>query len=108
MGMIARFLAWAWRRWGDYNLVVAILDLFDWKTGLFAAIGGIAMGVIASTNMGWSPQAVILAAVVGAACIAFIAIVVRLIFWPSYRVYAGETTAHPNFALIHTSIARSA
>jgi len=100
MGIIARFLAWAWRRWADYNLVVAILDLFDWKTGLFAAIGGIAAGVIASTNMGWSPQAVILAALVGAACISLIAIALRLIFWPGHRVYPGETTTYPDSILI--------
>ena len=37
---LARILRIAWARWGDYNSFVAILALFDWKTGFFSFLGG--------------------------------------------------------------------
>src|ERR1700726_289875 len=59
MGAIWRFIVWAWRRWADYNSLVALLDILDWKTGLWAFLGGVGMTFYAATNMGWSPQAVV-------------------------------------------------
>jgi hypothetical protein len=79
MGILARLLGWVWRRWADYNLVVALLDVLDFKTGLTALIGGLLMTIFGATNMGWSPQGVVLAALVAAACIALIVIAIRLI-----------------------------
>jgi len=63
MGLIVRALGWLWRRWADYNSVVAVLDLLDWKTSLWALFGGFGMTVVGATNMQWSAQAVILAAI---------------------------------------------
>lgn len=79
MGILARFLGWVWRRWADYNLIVALLDVLDFKTGLSALIGGVLMTIFGATNMGWSPQGVVLAALVAAACVALIVIALRLV-----------------------------
>lgn len=78
MGVIARFLGWAWRRWGDYQSVVAILDLLDLKTSIFGALGFIAMMFVGATNTDWSAPGVVIAALVAGACVAIIAVAVRL------------------------------
>lgn len=39
MGLITRAIGWTWRRWGDWQSLVAILDAFDLKTWA-VGIGG--------------------------------------------------------------------
>ena len=80
MGVIARFLGWLWRRWADYNSVVSLLDLFDWKTGVWALFAAAGMMLFGSTNTAWSPQAVLLAVLAAAACVSVIVIAVRLVW----------------------------
>jgi hypothetical protein len=81
MGLVARLIRFFWARWADYNSGIAILDLFDWKTTIFAAVGGVAMTMFGATNMAWSVQGVVLAAVVAAACIAIIVVAIRFLLW---------------------------
>lgn len=88
MGILARILRFVWARWADYNSFVALLELFDWKTGLFGVIGGVAMIFFGATNTAWSPQGVVLAALIAAACISIIVI--------AFRIFAiGRTTPSP-------------
>jgi hypothetical protein len=94
MGLIARILGWAWRRWADYNSFVAILELLDWKTGLSAIIGGLVMMVFGATNLDWSPQTVVLAALVAAACVAVISVAVRFFLaMPAFSTNGATHTA---------------
>jgi hypothetical protein len=87
MGQVLRLFRFLWARWADYNSAVAVLDMVDWKTGLWAAIAWVATIMFGATNMQWSPQMVVVAAFVVAACMAIIVAVVRLI---SFQ--------HPSFA----------
>jgi hypothetical protein len=62
MGILARILGFFWRRWADYQSVVAILDVLDFKTAVGGGFGFVAMTFIGATNMSWSAPGVILAA----------------------------------------------
>jgi hypothetical protein len=77
MGAIARLLGWVWRRWADYNSVVALLDLLDWKTGIVAIVAGVAMTFFGA-NSAWSAPGVVLAALAASACLATISVAFRL------------------------------
>jgi hypothetical protein len=79
MGILARIIRFVWRRWADYNSFVAILDLFDWKTGFFSFVGFWAMIVFGATNDSWSPQGIVLAALIAAACVSLIVIAFRFL-----------------------------
>jgi hypothetical protein len=78
MGIVARIFAALWRRWGDYQSVVAILDLLDLKTAIVALVGSLAMIFIGSTDYSWSAPAVILAAIIAGAGLSIIFIALRL------------------------------
>jgi hypothetical protein len=78
MGVLARILRICWARWADYNSFVAILDLFDCKTGFFGLISTVAMIFIGATNPAWSPQGIVLAALVAGACVSLIVIAFRI------------------------------
>jgi hypothetical protein len=80
MGMLARILRFVWRRWADYNSFVAILDLFDWKTGFFSLFGFVAMIIFGATNADWSIQGIFLAALIAAACVSIIVVAFRIFF----------------------------
>jgi hypothetical protein len=82
MGLFARLFGWLWRRWGDYQSVVAILDLLDLKTALGGVFGFVAMIFFGATNMDWSPPAVLLAALAAGALVAIIMVAVRLLLMP--------------------------
>ncbi|HTE77257.1 MAG TPA: hypothetical protein VK653_11015 [Xanthobacteraceae bacterium] len=91
MGSIARFLGWMWRRWADYNSLMALLDFLDAKTLWSGVIAWVAMMLFGSTNTGWSPQGVVLAAFVVAACVVIIVVAMRLSF--SRSVKAGNAAS---------------
>jgi hypothetical protein len=77
MGTIGRLIVWAWRRFADYNTLLALLDVFDAKTGAFALLAWVMAVFYTSTNTSWSPQAVVVAAFVIAACVAIIVTALR-------------------------------
>jgi hypothetical protein len=79
MGIIGRVAGFLWRRWADYNSLLALLDILDAKTVWSVVIAWVAMILFGSTNTGWSPQAVVIGAFVVAACVAVIVVVIRLI-----------------------------
>ena len=80
MGTLARLLRVIWARWADYNNFIAILDLFDWKTGLIGIISVVAMTFFGAANPAWSPQGVVVAAFVVGACVSLIAIAVSYFY----------------------------
>jgi hypothetical protein len=82
MGIFARLFGWLWRRWGDWQSVVALLDLLDFKTAIFGFLGFLAMTFYGATNMDWSPPAVLLAALAAGALVSIILVAVRMLFWP--------------------------
>jgi hypothetical protein len=86
MGMFLQLFRFLWARWADYNSVMALLDLFDWKTWLSALAGAVAMVFFGSLNMEWSPQTILLAALAAAAFVAVIIAAVRSILWPRVLV----------------------
>jgi hypothetical protein len=79
MGIIARFLGWVWRRWADYQSVVAILDVLDFKTAIGGGVGFVAMTFLGATNMEWSAPTVALAGLAAGALVSIILIAVRLL-----------------------------
>jgi hypothetical protein len=97
MGILARLLRWLWRRWADYNSLVALLDLLDWKTTLIAIGGGVVTVFAFATRTDWSWQIVLLYALVATACIAIISVAIRS-FWLaiSKRGVEGTTAALPS------------
>jgi hypothetical protein len=97
MGIIGRLLGFLWRRWADYNSLMALLDLFDAKTWIPVIIAWVAMIFIGSTNTSWSPQGVVVAAFVVAACVAIIIVAVRLLLQGSAKPPSVATaTAIPD------------
>jgi hypothetical protein len=78
MGILARLLRWVWRRWADYNSLLALLDLLDWKTGLTAALAGAVSMFVFATRTDWSWQTVLLDALLAAGCFACVFIALRL------------------------------
>lgn len=80
MGILARVLGFVWRRWADYQSVVAILDVLDIKTAVGGGLGFLGMIFIGATNMNWSAPTVILAALAAGALVSIIMVAVR-IFW---------------------------
>jgi hypothetical protein len=85
MGILARLAAILWRRWADYNSVVALLDLLDLKTAAGVGFAWLAMIFVGATNTSWSPQGVIVAAFVVAACVAVVIVVGRILLWPAAK-----------------------
>ena len=82
MGILARVLRFLWQRWADYQSVLAILDVLDFKTAVVAAFAFVAMTFFGATNMEWSAPAVVLAALSTAALVSIIVTSVRM-FWRS-------------------------
>ncbi|MET4065923.1 hypothetical protein ABID58_000697 [Bradyrhizobium sp. S3.2.6] len=78
MGLVARAIRWLWKRWSDYQSVVAILDILDLKTAIGGLLGFIGMTLFGATNMQWSPPAVILAGLVAGALVSVILVATRL------------------------------
>jgi hypothetical protein len=76
MGVLSRILRIAWARWGDYNSFIAILTLFDWKTGFFGFLGGWVMLFFGADV--WTVQGTVLAALVAGACVSLIVIAFRI------------------------------
>lgn len=79
MGWLVRIFHWIWRRVSDATTLADLLDLFDLKTAVVAAVGGVVALFVAATNSDWSVQAVLLDALIGAACFAVISTAIR--FW---------------------------
>jgi hypothetical protein len=79
MGLVLRLLQWLWRRISDINTAADLLDFFDLKTGLFAAVAFVAMMVLGATNFDWSAPGIVLAAILAGAGIAVIVIALRMI-----------------------------
>lgn len=49
MGIVARVIGWIWRRWGDWQSVVAILDAVDlktWALGILTVVVTFLWGVL--------------------------------------------------------------
>ena len=80
MGIVARILGFIWKRWADYQSVVAILDALDLKTAVTADIAFVAMMFFGSTNMQWSPPAVVLAALAAAAFVSVTLVSIRMLW----------------------------
>jgi hypothetical protein len=80
MGIMARILGFVWRRWADYQSVVALADVLDIKTAIGGAFGFLGMTFIGATNMNWSAPTVILAALAAGALVSIIMMSVRM-FW---------------------------
>jgi hypothetical protein len=79
MGIVARVLGWVWRRWADYQSVVAILDVLDFKTAIGGGVGFVAMTFLGATNMEWSAPTVVLAGLVAGALVSIILVAVRVL-----------------------------
>jgi len=109
MGIIGRIIAWLWRRWADYNSIIALLDILNWKTAIWAAIAGVAMTFYGAMNMQWSSQIVVLTALAAAAFMSLIVIAIRLTVFsrmPKHPEQKRETVAHVEFiADIDASVA---
>jgi hypothetical protein len=80
MGILARMLGFIWRRWADYQSVVAILDVLDLKTAVGGSLGFVGMIFVGATNMGWSAPTVLLAALAAGALVSITMVAIR-IFW---------------------------
>jgi hypothetical protein len=80
MGIVLRILRWLWHRFGDFNNAVTLADLLDYKTAIIGALGTIAMMVYGALNYGWSPQAVLLAALAAGAFVSIIFIGLRVAY----------------------------
>jgi hypothetical protein len=93
MGILARIAGVLWRRWADYNSVLALLDLLDLKTLAVAAVGWLAMILFGSTNTNWSVQSVVVAAFVVAASVAVIVVAVRTLLWPTTKPEKPQVVA---------------
>lgn len=78
MSLIARALSWLWKRWSDYQSVIAILDILDLKTAIGGLLGFFGMTLFGATNMQWSPQAVLLAGLGGGAFVSITLVAIRL------------------------------
>jgi hypothetical protein len=59
---LARIFGFIWRRWGDYQSAVALLDLLDAKTWIFPVLGFIGMTFLGATEATWSAPTVIFVA----------------------------------------------
>ena len=54
MGRIGRFLAWSWRRWGDYQSLCDLLALLGWKSYATAVGGGVITMIIRYVSGPWT------------------------------------------------------
>jgi hypothetical protein len=78
MGALLRVLLWTWHRISDAFTLSDLLDLFDLKSAVVAALGFVAMMIFGATNYGWSAPAVVLASLIAAACVSVIFIAARI------------------------------
>jgi hypothetical protein len=92
MGVLARFLGFIWKRWADYQSVVALLDVLDFKTAVVGGLAFVGMTFFGATNMDWSAPAVVLAALGAGALVSFIMVAVRL-FWRLEPAKATKETS---------------
>jgi hypothetical protein len=97
MGVFARVLGFVWKRWADYQSVVALLDLLDFKTAFAGGLGFVGMTFFGATNMDWSAPAVVLAALTAGGLVSFIMVGVRL-FWRLGPAKAARETSVSNQA----------
>lgn len=87
MGIIARIIGWVWRRFADYNTLVALLDLIDAKTIVPVVVAWVGMMFFGATNTKWSAPGVIVAACVVGACVGIIVIAARSIVGRGERAH---------------------
>jgi hypothetical protein len=78
MGIFARILRFVWKRWSDYQSVMALLDLLDFKTAIAGGLAFVGMTFFGATNMEWSAPSVMLAALAAGGIVSFIMVAVRL------------------------------
>ena len=79
MGIVGRIIGWVWRRFADYNTLIALLDLIDAKTIVPIVAAWIGMMFFGATNTEWSAPGVVVAACVVGACVGIIVIAVRFV-----------------------------
>jgi hypothetical protein len=79
MGIVARIIGWVWRRFADYNTLIALLDLIDAKTIVPIVVAWIGMMFFGATNTEWSAPGVVVTACVVGACVGIIVIAVRFV-----------------------------
>jgi hypothetical protein len=87
MGILSRCIAWAWKRWGDWQSFQALGDLFDIKTAIFSLFGAVVTLLLAIFS-GWSWIAIWLSALAAGALISLIGICVKWIFFHRDADYA--------------------
>jgi hypothetical protein len=92
MGILARLVGFIWRRWADYQSVVALLDVLDFKTAIGGGLGFVIMTFIGATNMDWSAPAVVLAALAAGALVSIILVAVRVL----WRTMPAKTAEEAN------------
>ncbi|MCG2629717.1 hypothetical protein L6654_24135 [Bradyrhizobium sp. WYCCWR 13023] len=93
---MARVFGWLWKRWSDYQSVVAILDVLDLKTAVGGFLSFFGMTFFGATNMQWSPPAVLLAGLTAAAVVSVTLVAFRI--W--LRMEPKKHTAKQNEASV--------
>ena len=93
MGLLLRGIRWIWNRIGDAYTVADLADLFDLKTAGIAILGFLGMLIFGSANYEWSPQTILLAALIAGACVAIIVIALRFVVG---AFHAPASTAKKN------------